>query len=620
MESFETARGHFLAGRLGQAETLCREILGRHPDDAGALHLLGQIASRAGRYEAAVGFITRAIRFAPKNAEAHQDLATALLSLGRIDEAIAAYRDAINLRDDFAEAHANLGIALGLRNQYGDSINAFRRALELRPDAPEVHDGLGVALRSDGQVEAAVESHRRAIQLRGDFAAAHFNLGLALSALGLIDEAVAEFRLALKINPSYLAARSGLIYTLPFQADADALAIYQEHVLWNRVHAQPLARLQQPHANIADGGRRIRVGYISPDFREHSVSYFIETILAAHDSALVEVFCYADRVAPDATTGRLRTWVPHWREIANRSDQDVCGLIRKDQIDILVDLAGHTGGNRLAVFAMRPAPVQVTYLGYIGSTGLVAIDYRMTDALADPPGMTEQFHSERLLRLPRTFACYRPPEDAPAVAPLPALLAGHVTFGSFNTLEKINERLLECWCKILGRVPRSRLIMVAQGLRHPSVQQRILALFGRNDIEPDRLTLMDKQPFEEYLLIHQRVDLMLDTFPVNGHTVSCHGLWMGLPVISLAGNSYCQRLGLSVMNNIGLNDLIARTPEEYIKITVKLATDVSRLGELRATMRRRMESSPLMDAPGFARDVEAAYRNIWQSWCAARTM
>jgi predicted O-linked N-acetylglucosamine transferase (SPINDLY family) len=615
MESFETARQHFLAGRFAQAEAICRQILAAEPRHPSALCLLGQLAHRVGRSDLAAQLIGQSIQFQPQNADAHQELGNALMACGRIEEAIEAFRGAIGVRKDFAEAHCNLGVALGLQSRFEESIEAFGRAIALQPDFPEAHDGLGIVLRASDQAEAAVASHRRAIQLRPDFAAAHSNLGLALERLGLIDQSIAEFRRALRIDPGFRSALTNLIYTLNFQPGCDPQVIYKEHVAWNRTYAQPLAHLAQPHANTADPERRLRVGYVSADFRQHSVSYFIENLLAKHDMEQVEIFCYVDLVKPDATTDRLRKLVANWRDITGRDYGDVSQLIREDQIDILVDLAGHTGGNRLLVFATRPAPVQVTYLGYFTTTGMDAVDYRITDEYADPPGMTERFYSEQLLRLPQTFASYSPPAGAPPVGPLPALANGYVTFGSFNILQKISQPLLERWGTVLSKVRGSRLIMVASGLRYPGVEQRIVALFQRRGVERERLMLLDKLSFEEYMAIHQRVDVILDSFPVNGHTVTCHGLWMGVPAVCLAGSAYCQRLGISVMSNLGLSELVAQAPREYVEIAVKLANDLPRLSELRATMRERMSQSPLMDDRRFAGQVENAYRTMWRHWC-----
>jgi predicted O-linked N-acetylglucosamine transferase (SPINDLY family) len=474
-----------------------------------------------------------------------------------------------------------------------------------------------VALRSSQQAEAAVEQHRRAIELRPNFAAAHFNLGLTLEKLGRMDEAIAGFRAALKIQPTLRNAHSSLLFAIHFQEASDPQAIFEEHRAWNRAFAQPLAKLAQPHANVPDPDRRLRIGYASADFRQHSVSFFIEPLLAAHDPGQFEIFCYADLPKRDATTDRLQKLTPNWREITGRPDREVADIIRRDQIDILVDLAGHTGVNRLSVFATRPAPVAVTYLGYIDTTGMDAIDYRLSDAIADPPGMTEQFHSERLLRLPRTFACYCPPEEAPEVGPPPAISAGYVTFGAFTTLAKISKQAMETWGAILSRVADSRLLILAEGLRYPSVQNSIFASFDAAGIRRERIALLDQVTFEEYLQAHQRIDVMLDTFPVNSHTVTCQALWMGVPIISLAGGAYCQRLGLSVMSNLGLPELVAATPSEYAEIAAKLAADLPRVTELRAGLRQRMAASPLMDAPGFARDFEAACRNVWRSWCAS---
>jgi protein O-GlcNAc transferase len=617
MDNHQAALDHFQQGRLSEAIAACRQILTAPPANPSELSQLAKAAHRSGRPDVAAQLLSQIVWLQPRSPAAHLDLANALMAIGRTEQAIAAYQLAISLQPTLAEAHCNLGVALGLQNKFQDSIASLQKATDLRPDFPEAHDGLGIVLRAGGDAEAAVESHNRAIQLRPGFASAHANLALALADLGLIHQALAEFRRALEISPSLRVARSAYISAMHFQPGINPRKIFQQHLNWGELHAPPQLQQSRPYPNTPDPSRPLRVGYVSSDFRAHAVSFFMEPLLAGHNPANVQVFCYADLVKRDAVSHRLQSFVPNWRDVTGRANPDVARIIRDDRIDILVDLTGHTGGERLLLFAEKPAPIQATYLGYIDTTGVRAIDYRISDPFADPPGETDQYHSEKLLRLPQTFACYSPSAESPPVAPLPALQNGYVTFGSFNTIQKLSRPLVESWADLLAQVPNSRLLAVARAFKYPNVRQRILSVFLYRGLEPQRVTLLDELTFPDYLAAHHRVDILLDSFPVNGHTVTCHALWMGVPVVTYCGQTYCQRLGNSVLTNLGLPDLVAQTPAGYVEIAAGLAADVPRLGQLRATLRDRMKSSPLTSAPSFARDVEGAYRDIWRSWCSA---
>jgi predicted O-linked N-acetylglucosamine transferase (SPINDLY family) len=319
-------------------------------------------------------------------------------------------------------------------------------------------------------------------------------------------------------------------------------------------------------------------------------------------------------VAPDDVTGRLKSSVDVWRETGAVSDGRLAEMVREDRIDILVDLAGHIGGNRLLVFARKPAPIQVTYIGYQNTTGMTAMDYRLTDERADPPGVTDEFYTERLVRLPNSFFCYKPSEEAPPVTPLPARASGQITFGYFNNFTKVTPHVMEAWFEILKRVPDSQLLVLAPG--GGFVERRLRELARESDIDPQRITLCDRQPCSGYMRLIQRADVALDPFPFNGHTTTCDSIWMGVPVVMLEGNTYASRFGGSVLANVGLEGLIARSVDEYVNVAVKLAGDVDRLARLREELRARMASSPLLDFAGFARHVEVAYRQMWRTWCA----
>lgn len=581
-QAFEVALRHHQSGLLSEAESLYRQILAIEPHHADSLNLLGAIAVQAGRHEEAIELIQRSIALKPDNPSAYDNLGVVLRKNGRSNEAITAYRHAIALQPNMAGTHYNLGNALYDKGRLDDAIVAYRQALALNPGSAE----------------------------------AHCNLGNALKDKGLLNDAIAAYRKAITLKPDYNHAHSNLLLSLHYQSGWDGETSMAEHRLWDRKHAEPLRQSIQPHANNREPERRLRIGYVSPDFRSHPVAFFFEGLLEEHDRAQVEVFCYADTPSPDNVTLRLRQHAGHWRETTGASDLEVADRIRGDKIDILIDLAGHTANNRLPVFARKPAPVQVTWLGYCDTTGLATIDYRITDAQADPPGSTEAMHSEQLVRLPHGFACFRPAEDAPPVGPLPALGDGRVTFASFHTLAKLNDAVLELWAQILAEVRESRLMLVSAGLDERSAQESLRNFFSSRGIGPGRLEFKGRQLLGEYLAQHNQVDMLLDCHPFSGHTVSCHALWMGVPVVTQAGRTHCSRMVASVLSNIGLPGLVAETPDEYVKRAVALALDLPRLAEMRSTLRERMRVSSLMDAAGFARDMEAAYREMWRKWCA----
>ncbi|MGA2442601.1 MAG: hypothetical protein ABSH08_16730, partial [Tepidisphaeraceae bacterium] len=408
-------------------------------------------------------------------------------------------------------------------------------------------------------------------------------------------------------------AHSNLIYTLHFHPGYDARMIHEELRRWNQQHAEPLKKFIQPHTNNRDPDRRLRIGYLSPDFREHVVGQNLLPMLRQHDHGQVEIFCYANVLRPDARTDELRRHADVWRSIAGLSDSQAADLIRQDWIDILVDLALHTASNRLMLFAHKPAPVQATFAGYPGSTGLDTIDYRLTDPYLDPPGLNDQFYSETSIRLPDSFWCYDPLVTELSVNSLPAQTDGHVTFGCLNKFCKVNEQVLRLWAQILKTVDRSRLMMLCPEGSH---RQPLLDMLQREGINPDRVELIAHRPRLQYLELYHRIDVGLDTFPYNGHTTSLDSFWMGVPVITLVGQPVVGRAGLSQLTNLGLTELIAQTPEQYVRIAAELAGDLPRMAELRRTLRPRMQASPLMDAPRFARNIEAAYRQMWRNWCS----
>jgi predicted O-linked N-acetylglucosamine transferase (SPINDLY family) len=641
----ESAKQHHSAGRLDKAEALYRKVLLSRPNHPDALHLLGLLHYQAGRFDAAAEMLRRAASANPTSAECRFNLALALLAQGRWDDAIAALRDALSLRPSYPQAYNSLGTALRAKGQLAEAVDAYRQAVASNPQVAGFWSNLGIALHGQGNPQEAVEAFRRAIALKPDFAEAHNNLGNALWAsrryteaaqacreairlrpdladaynnlgnaakdLGQLDEAIDCYRKAITLEPSSHQVHSSLIYTLYFHQDYDAAAILAEHRAWNDRHAKPLAVHIRPHENDRSPDRRLRIGYVSADFRTHPVGLCFEPLLEQHDHRPFEIICFSNVPRADAVTARMQKHADQWLEIFGQSDQEVAELVRQKQIDILVDLSLHMAHNRMLVFARKPAPVQVTYLGYPGTTGLETMDYRLSDGWIDPPG-TEQFHSEKTIRLPRTYLCWRLSGSDEAVGPLPALQTGFVTFGSLNNFCKVTPLVLETWGKLLSVVKDSRLI-----LRCPQGQaaDHVCRALERYGVDPRRLDLVGHLSWEQYVSLYQHQDIGLDPFPYPGHTTSCDSMWMGVPVVTLAGQTSVSRAGASLLHAIGLSELIAADPQQYVEMARNLAEDLPRLMQLRATLRGRMQQSALMDAAGLARDVEAAYRQMWRTWC-----
>jgi protein O-GlcNAc transferase len=601
-------------GKLDDALAAYDRAIALKRDYAEAYNNRGVALREKGDIDEAIAAYRQAFALKPDYAQAYSNLGNALRAKGQLDEAIAAHRQAIALSPNSAEFHCNLAVALIDNAQLDEAIVAARQAVALTPSLPEAHNNLGIALKGQDQPDAAVLAYRQAIALRPNYAEAHGNLGNVLKMQGQLDAAVAAFRQAIALKPDSVDAHGQLILALQYHPDFDDRAIAEELARWNRRHAEPRRKVIRPHSNDRDPERGLRIGYVSPDFRNHVVGRNVMPLFQHHDRRQFHITCYAQMLHPDSMTGVFQQNADEWRNIVGLSDEQVAEQIREDGIDILIDLALHTIGNRLPVFALKPAPVQVTFAGYPGSTGLTTIDYRLSDPFLDPRGTDETVYSERTLRLPDSFWCYDPMEgrDIP-VNPLPALERGFITFGCLNNFCKINGNVLTLWAQVLRQVEKSRLLMLAP---RGSCRQRALDQLSREGIDPERVEFVPFQSREGFLQIYHRIDLGLDSFPYNGHSTSLDSLWMGVPVITSVGRRAVSRAGWGQLSNLGLTELAAQTPQDFVSSAVCLAGDLPRLSQLRSTLRQRMEQSPLMDAPKFARSIEAAYRQMWKVWCA----
>jgi predicted O-linked N-acetylglucosamine transferase (SPINDLY family) len=600
-----------------EVEGCLRRVIAAGPTNAAAHNTLGVALCKQGKLDQAAASFERAVAIDPGYIEAYHNLGLTLKNAGNLDAAAAAHRRAIEVEPACATAHLALGNVLTKLNQPVAAVESFRRTVEIEPECETAHWALGDLLLKLGQTGAAADSLRRAIEIKPDFPVAYFALGCCSTNQGNFEEAAANFRRAVTLKPDFVEAHSSLIFTLNYSAQATTQKIFSESRRWGEVHAAPLAARARPHANDPDPGRRLRVGYVSPDFREHSVSYFLEPLLAAHDRRAVEVICYAEVAEPDHTTARVRELADGWCSTIGMTNTEVADRIRHDGIDILIDLAGHTAHNRLLAFAERPAPVQVTWLGYGETTGMTAMDYRLSDSVVEPKD-AEQFSTEAVVRLPHGFLCYEPNREAPDVVTPPVTTNGHITFGSFNSLVKVTPKVVETWARILHAVPGSRLFLKGSTLRDDGIAARYRAQFASHGIEESRIELLGVTPsICDHLDAYGRMDLALDPFPYNGCTTTCEALWMGVPVVTLRGDRVVARMGASILARVGLTDLVAETSEAYIEKAVALANDLDRLTALRSGLRGRMRASPLCDAQGFARDMEAAYRDMWRRWCNA---
>jgi protein O-GlcNAc transferase len=605
----ERATAHHHAGRPKEAEGFYRKVLARKPQHDRALFMLSGLLFEAGRFAEASVFLERLVAITPHPTYL-TNLGEAYRRQGELDAAAAACRRALAEDPDLPEAHHNLGLTLMNAGALDEARPHLERALELRPDSPQFHVSLAWMLLKLHCVAESASHCRRAIALAPNLAAAHHHLANALTEEGDRRGAIASYRHAFELDPADHDAHSNLILVALTDPAYDAAGLGAEARAWAKLHAEPLREHRRPQVvENGDPARRLRIGYVSPDFRGHHPSrHFLMPLLRHHDRSLFDVYLYGSVERPDAVTDEYRAWAgDHFRDIRRMDDVSAAELVRRDRIDILVDLAVHGAGHRLRLFACKPAPIQVTWLGYAGTTGLDAIDYRLTDRYLDPPGTDLGVYTETSLHLPETFWCYEALESDLPVGPLPALAAGFVTFGCLASPRKVHPGVVSLWARVLNAVPGSRLLLVAE----EQAREPMRRAFGSAGIAADRIEFTGRVRRREYLERYHRIDIGLDTFPFAGGTTSIDASWMGVPVITLSGGTALHRAGVSIAMNLALPELIAGSPDEYVSAASGLAHDLERLSGLRSQLRSRLEASPLGDAAGFARHIEAAYRTVW---------
>lgn len=592
--------------RFDEAEAAYRRAVALQPNNSDAYNNWGNTLIEQKNYPEALEKLDAAVRLNPAHGQALSNRGICLRLLGRLAEAKSSLEEALRLKPDYAEACNNLGLTLQAAGDLTEAIQCFERCVELLPAYHGGWNNLGLALQEAGHMEAAVAKFTRALELKPDAEETRMNLANAWLMAGEHGRAREQLEEGLRRNPRHNAAHDTYLYLLNCISEITYSEVVAKHREWGRQYALATTGSRAVMAKPAERSGKIRLGFVSADFRYHSVSRFIEPLWEQIDRQRFEIFAYSDVLRPDGGTEKLKLLSDGWRDLCGVPDRDVAVAIRRDQVHVLIDLAGHTAGNRLTVFSHRGAPIQVSYLGYPNITGLPQMDFRLTDALADPPGVTDPQAIEELVRMRQSAWCYAPYQTYPDVASLPMHSCDEVVLGSFNNATKLSTACLDLWAKTLIAVPRARLLLKARVYADGMVQSRVRRELSARGVDPARLTFSPwTKGVHEHLAVYGSVDLALDTYPYHGTTTTCEALWMGVPVVTLAGKTHASRVGVSLLTHAGLLEFIADSADRYVAIVRQWTEDRAALAALRASLRDRMRASVLMDAAAFARDFES---------------
>jgi len=639
-------------GRLDEAEALLLTKQERVSADDRILSLLAGVAHARGQFDKAVSFMTQAIalnpsmpghysnlgnlyKFLNRDAEAIHcfekilslqpenihillQLADCSTRIGRIQNAIDYYKKTLLIDSGVPEIHCAIACVYLKAGQYDAAVCSFEEACRLRSDYGEAYHGLGDVFRLTGHFEKALTFYKRALDHPAslDIASIHSNIGTCKQYIGDIRGALNAFNDAVRSSPDRYELYTNMLMALNYSDEHEPDGVFDAHSRFQACYADKFSSSTVSYSSNKNPERKLKVAYVSSNLYDHSVAHFIAPVLDHHDSEHYEVHVYQDNEKDDAITRGLRAMSQYWTAVAGISDEELFQQIRDDDIDILVDLNGHTADNRLLVFARKPSPVQVSWIGYPNTTGLSSMDYRITDAIADPPGLTEHLHTERLVRLPDVFSCFRPADPCPVIAEPPVLEKGYITFGSFNNFAKLTPSVLELWGRLLNKYRDSHLLLKDKLFHSKEIRNRVADYFYRAGIEVSRIDLMSSDASKyEHLARYAQMDIALDPFPYNGTTTTCEALYMGVPVITLAGKAHAGRVGASFLSTVGLGEYVAKSTGQYLDLAIELAADIARLRKIRSTMRKRLISSPLFEADVFTRNLELTYRNMWREYC-----
>ncbi len=643
------------AGQLDEAMASHRKALALKPDFADAHLNIGKCLQAQGNHQDAMASYRKAIDINPELIDAYSLLGNALIDLRQPDQAATVFRHALDIRPDLAGTHCNLGNALLKLGQLDAAKACFLKALEIEPDSTGNHNNLGGVLNNLGQLDSAIVSYRNALEIdpnnyqalsnlgitlqqagrleealdclhsalkiKPDYADAEINLSTTYASLGQLDKALPCLRRAMNFMPENSEAHSTLLFLHNYLDDESGSELLEEAKRYGDLVAQKACRPYTTWNNLPNPDRCLRIGLVSGDFRKHPVGFFLEGVLSSlkeNAADRLTLFAYSNSFHNDPLTEKFKTICDNWHSVLGIGDESVCERIREDGIDILIDVSGHTLYNRLPMFAWKPAPVQVTWLGYFATTGVASIDYLLADPWTLPESEEVNF-TEKIIRLPETRLCFTPPEDLVEIASLPALSKGYITFGCFNTLPKMNDAVVELWSKVLKAVPNGKLFLMANQLREASVQQETTMRFLAHGIDGERLILKGGVPRSDYLATYNQIDIALDPFPYCGGTTTVEALWMGVPVLTLAGEHFLSRQGVGLLMNAGLPEWVAVDHGDYVARAVSHAGDLQTLAALRERLRNQVLASPIFDAPRFASHFQAALRSMWRDWCKKQT-
>ncbi|MBF0159846.1 MAG: tetratricopeptide repeat protein [Magnetococcales bacterium] len=610
----------YQSGQLQQAADHFQAVLKRRPDCMECANNLGIILRQLGQIDQAITLLRQAIHHATRAslqapiAPLHNNLGIALRQQGRLNEAVASYRSALALRPQDAEVLHNMAIALQELGQLNQAESSLRLALRYRPQWPDSLSSLGVLLKEMGRLTEAEQPLRAALQQHSHHAEAGNNLAGLLLHQGCIEAAIDQYQQIVTAHPDDAAIHSNLIMAQHYSAAFSADQLKAETERWNQRHALPLVAERRPHTNQPDPDRRLRIGYVSADLRQHPVGFFMAPVFQRHDRDRFESFCYASVTRPDAMTARLQASCDHWLDVRGASNDVLAQQIRADGIDILVDLSGHTRAHRLQLFARRPAPVQITAGGHFSTTGVDGIDGLIADRFHVPYGM-EALFSEEVIRLPGGYVCYDPPDYAPTVEDPPHRSRRYITFGCCNSLAKITPQVLQLWSQLLQAVGTARLLLRTPALTDETVRQRIHQFFSDQGIATERVELAGGGSHHQFLAGYGMIDIALDPFPYSGGLTTCEALWMGVPVITLSGERFCSRHSTSHLSQLDLRELITDSPQAYLEQAVALAQDDRRLLAYRRSLRDQMRASALGDHTRYVASLETALHQRWSAWC-----
>lgn len=627
-------------GNTQAAVRVLEQTVKQFPGAIEAWFMLGQIYGSQGRHEAAQKHFAQVIALNNHVPDAHFNLGLSLRNLGNNTAAAESFSQATQLKPDYIAAWYNLGATLLDLDRFAEAEQAFLQVLRF-DTSDQIYLALGMSAQGDHRYQQAIAYYNQAVRGGNGSFTLHLNLGTAYFSLHDYEQALKHLLDAHRLDPdnavaihnvancylelaeidqalafykksNYPSDETTYLFALNFLQDYDPERVFLEHKAWGEKAVAAAIQPVLPERDMAPE-RRLKIGYLSADFRQHPVAIFFEQILKNHDRIPFEIYCYADVLIPDTVTARFQGYANHWRDITRFDDRTVAETIRKDGIDILVDLGGHTS-ERARLLASRNAPVQVNYLGHVNTTGLSTIDYRFTDALLDPPGEADRYCVEKLVRLGNNFFTYNPPDREVAVGPLPALSNGYITFASFNKLYKLNQKTIGLWAKAMAALPGSRMLMVGRAVSTDHGKARVIRLFDAFGIGADRLEFVSFLPLDDYLAQHNHVDLIMDCFPWNGHTTTMHSLWMGVPTITIEGHHHAGRFGYAIMTNLGLPEFIAVNEEDFVERVLNLSKNTHNLAGIRQGLRERLAQSVLCDHRRLTRDIETNYRKMWREW------